>query len=83
MNIAFARGGAHLPIGITIWVEIEKERKRRKKFGSGIFWRGGGQFVLKFFKSIFWFLNEIEFEKNQVFWLGKFCWGGGNFFKIF
>ena len=64
-NIAFARGGAHLPIvhalrpavhpGITIWVEkIELEKKeKKKKIWLGDFLGGGGQIFFKFFKSFF------------------------------
>ena len=44
----------------------------------------GGQLFLKFFKSIFLFLDEIEFEKKEFLkeFFGRdiIFLGGGNFF---
>ena len=41
----------------------------------------GGQLFLKFFKSIFLFLDEIEFEKKEFlkefFGRAMICFGGG------
>ena len=47
-------------------------------------WGGGGQIVLKFVKSFFLFLYEIEIEKKYFFeiflGLGDFYLGRGKFF---
>ena len=42
-----------------------------------------GNFWLTFFKSIFLFLNKIEFEKKLIFLGGKFFFEGGKFFELF
>ena len=68
-NIAFARGGAHLPIAHALRLLSTQElqfglTKLKFKLAGGFFKKGGGQFFLKFFKSFFWFLDEIEIEKK-------------------
>ena len=52
-NIAFARGGAHLPIAHALLLLSSKEI-------GGVFFFGGGAN----FKSFFLFLDEIEIEKK-------------------
>ena len=75
-SICVHRGGAHLPIAhavrlmstqeLRFWVdEIELEKKeKKKKFARGFFGGGEGQLFFEIFKSLFFVLNKIEFEKN-------------------
>ena len=70
-NIAFARGGAHLPIAHALRLLSTQELRfglmklnLRKKIREKKIWKGIFSIFLKFFKSIFLFLNEIELEKN-------------------
>ena len=90
MNIAFAIGGAHLPIAHALRLlstqelrfglsKLNLRKKEEKRNLARVFWRG--EILFEIFKSFFLFLNEIELEKNEFFGR-EFFLGGGNFFKI-
>ena len=67
-NIAFASGGAHLPIAHALRLlstqELQFGLTKLKLILAGKFFKKGGAIFLKLFKSIFLFLDEIEIEKK-------------------
>ena len=93
-NIAFAKGGAHLPIAHALRLLSTHELRfgltrlklRRKKiflcyFGGGKFFlKGEGQLFLKFLSQVFSLQDEIEERKIKF---GRWILGGGAIFVVF